>query len=85
MMTGNWKIKLRWVKAHVGVRGNGLADKLTKEAAANKNLKESYKRIPKRVIIKELEDDGVKKCKQNGQTQQKEKLQKTSSRMLRRD
>jgi len=34
---------------------------VAKEAAANKNIKESYKRIPKMLIIKELEDDGVKK------------------------
>jgi len=61
MTTANWKIKLRWVKAHAGVRGNELADKLTKEAAANKNIMDSYKRIPKRVVIKEFEDDGVKK------------------------
>ena len=47
MTTANWKIKLRWVKAHAGVRGNELADKLAKDAAANKNIKESYKRIPK--------------------------------------
>ena len=61
MKTKNWKIKLRWVKAHAGVRGNELADKLAKEAVANKNTKESYKIIPKRVIIKELGDDSVKK------------------------
>jgi len=42
------------------VIGNELADKLAKEAAANNNIKESYKRIPKRVI-KELENDSVKK------------------------
>jgi len=35
MTTANWKIKLRWVKAHIGVRGNELADKLAKEAAVN--------------------------------------------------
>jgi len=61
MTTANWKIKLRWVKAHASVRGNEIADKLAKEAASTKNIEESYKRIPKRVIIKELEDDSVKK------------------------
>jgi len=35
MTTKNWKIQLRWVKAHAGVIGNELADKLTEEAAAN--------------------------------------------------
>jgi ribonuclease HI len=61
MTTKNWKIILRWVKAHAGVIGKELADKLAKEAAAIKNIKETYKRIPKRVIIEELEDDSVKK------------------------
>jgi uncharacterized membrane-anchored protein YjiN (DUF445 family) len=61
MKTKHWKIKVRWVKAHVVVRGNKLADKLAKDPAANKNIKKSYKRIRKRVIIKELEDDSVKK------------------------
>ena len=61
MTNKNWKIKLRMVKAHAGVIGNELADKLAKEAAANNNIMESYNRIPKGVIIKELEDDSVKK------------------------
>jgi hypothetical protein len=43
------------------VIGNELADKLAKEAAANKNIKETCKRVPKRVIIQEFEDDSVKK------------------------
>jgi len=28
MKKTNWKIKLRWVKAHVGIRGNELDDTL---------------------------------------------------------
>jgi len=30
MMKTNWQIKLRWVKAHAGIRGNELADTLAK-------------------------------------------------------
>jgi ribonuclease HI len=41
MTTKNWKIQLRWVEADAGVIGNELADKLAKEAAANKNIKET--------------------------------------------
>ena len=61
MTAKNMNIQLRWVKANAGVIGKELADKLAKEAAAIKNIKETYKRIPKRVIIEELEDDSVKK------------------------
>ena len=61
MMKTNWKIKLRWVKAHIGIRGNELTDTLAKEAAANQNIKESYKRVPKSVVLSELEDKSVEK------------------------
>ena len=39
----NWKIKFCWVKAHVGIRGNELADTLAKGAATNEDIKECYK------------------------------------------
>jgi hypothetical protein len=61
MTKTNWKINLRWVKAHIGIGGNALADKLAKKAAANVNIKESYNRIPKNVILKELEEESVTK------------------------
>jgi len=34
----NWKIQLSWVKAHVGIQGNELADTLAKEAATNSDI-----------------------------------------------
>ena len=84
MTTKNWKIQLRWVEADAGVIGNELAVKLAQEAEANNNITESYKRIPKRVLIKELEDDSVKKWQRDWTNSTKGKMKKTSTRMLRR-
>jgi hypothetical protein len=61
MTKTNWKINLRWVKAHVGIRGKEIADKLAKNAAENENIKVSYNRITKNVILKELEEEGITK------------------------
>jgi len=59
MKESEWKI-LCWVKAHAGVLGNELADALAKRAATNKNIPESYNKIPKGVIMKDLEEESVK-------------------------
>jgi ribonuclease HI len=61
MTKTNWTIKLQWVKAHAGIIGNELADTLAKEAAANENIKESYKRVPKSVVLSELKNRSVEK------------------------
>jgi len=43
----NWKIQFCWVKAHVGIQVNELADTLAKEAGTNMDIKECYKKVPK--------------------------------------
>ena len=50
MENREWKIRFRWVKAHAGVSGNELADKLAKEASGRTKIPISYKRIPKSII-----------------------------------
>jgi hypothetical protein len=60
MKKTRWKITLRWVKAHAGIRGNELADTLAKKAATNENITESYKRIPENVVLRELEEESVR-------------------------
>jgi len=61
MQESEWKITLCWVKAHAGIRGNELTDSLGKRVAANKNIPESYNKIPKSAVMKDLEEESVKK------------------------
>ena len=56
-----WKMTFCWVNAHAGLRGNKLDDILTKKAATNKKIRDSYNKIPKSVVTKELEEESLKK------------------------
>ena len=50
----NWKINFSWVRVHVRIQGNELPETIAKEAATNLDIKESYKEVPKSVVISEL-------------------------------
>jgi len=45
-----WRIILSWVKAHAGTCGNGIADRLAKEAARSEGTMYVFARIPKSTI-----------------------------------
>jgi ribonuclease HI len=48
------RIQFCWVKAHVRIQENELADTLAKEAATNADIIECYKKVPRSVVLSEL-------------------------------
>jgi len=71
MENREWKIRFRWIKAHAGVSGNELADKLAKEASGKTDIHISYNRIPKSVIKRDLEDTSVEMWQREWETTNK--------------
>ena len=71
-----WKIHFCWVKAHVGILGNELADILTKDAATNLDIAECYNKVPKSVVKRELEDRSVDKWQRDWYQSTKGKITK---------
>ena len=61
MKKAGWQIALHWVKAHAGTRGNELTDILAKKAATNGTITEYYTRIPKSAVLRQLEEESVRK------------------------
>jgi hypothetical protein len=54
-------IQFCWVKAHVSIEGNELANALSKKAASNADISECYQNVPKSVVLSELGAISVKK------------------------
>jgi len=57
----NWAVEFSWVKAHVGIYGNELADKLAKAAACDRDTTISFNRIPKSTLHSEIEEEATQK------------------------
>ena len=52
-----WKIEFSWVKAHVGIYGNEIADILAKDAARSNDIDIVFSRIPISTLNYELEEE----------------------------
>ena len=61
MKKAGWQITLRWVKAHAIMEVNELADRLAKKAAMKGTIAENYTRIPKSVVLRQLEEGSAVK------------------------
>jgi len=48
-----WTVLLDWVKAHVGIQGNEMAERLAKKAATDYIGELVYDKIPRQTIIAE--------------------------------
>ena len=53
----NWNIEFSWVKAHVGIVGNELTDRLAKAAASDSDSKIVFNRLTLSTLISKIEEE----------------------------
>ena len=57
----NWTIEFSWVKVHVGIYGNEIADPIAKDAACSTEIPIDFDRIPKTTLYSKFEDEATQK------------------------
>ena len=67
----NWKLELSWIKAHLGILRNELADSTAKEAAQDVELQEYYSKIPISAAAREVRERYVPEWEQEWVTSTK--------------
>ena len=58
LRNSHWTVKIKWIKAHIGILGNEMADKLAKEATTMDEAQYAYTKIPKSTIVLKAKQDG---------------------------
>jgi len=61
MVRDKWKINSSSVKAHIGIFGNEMTDKLAKETARSKETNYVFRKIPISAIYREAAEEGILK------------------------
>jgi ribonuclease HI len=61
LQDSSWRIVFKWVKAHAGLIGNEIADKLAKQAAGSRQTDTAYSRIPISAIQDELQKIAIQR------------------------
>ena len=56
-----WTVFFKWVKAHVGIQGSEVADRLAKKAATEDIGEIVHDKIPRETIITEEKENGLTK------------------------
>ena len=57
LKSSEWKIEFSWVKAHIGIYRNKMADRLAKEAVQSKDTNITFNRIRKNTLYYEVEEE----------------------------